>query len=189
MHKLILSGYGGQGMLLCGQLLAYAAMKEGKHITWFPTYGAEVRGGAAYCSVVISEKAIGSPVIHKADIVVACSQPSLDKFHDFIVDGGLLVYHSAIVKNMQKRASINYLGVDFSALAHSVNFPKAVNMAVLGVLSVLLKIKRESVSEALKFKFSDKAALILEANETAVDLGINAARARASNAASGPQNL
>ena len=77
MNKLIISGYGGQGMLLCGQLLAYAFMKEGKYITWFPTYGAEVRGGAAYCSVVISEKAFGSPVVHKADIVVACSLATL----------------------------------------------------------------------------------------------------------------
>jgi len=176
MRKLILSGYGGQGLLLCGQLLAFASMKEGKYITWFPTYGAEVRGGAAYCSVVISEKAVGSPVVHKADIVVACSQPSLDKFHGSIADGGLLVYHSAIVKNIEKRAGVHYLGIDFSALANAIHFPKAANMAVLGALSELLKISRGSVSEALASKFGGKSAQILEMNEAAVDLGIAEAR-------------
>ena len=172
MHKLILSGYGGQGMLLCGQFLAYASMKEGKQITWFPTYGAEVRGGAAYCSVVISEKAVGSPVIHKADIVVACSQPSLDKFHGHVAPGGLMIYHSALVKRIEKRAGINYLGIDFSALAHSIHFAKAANMVVLGVLGKLLGISRSSISEALRFKFGGKSAKIIETNEAAVSLGI-----------------
>ena len=172
MVKLILSGYGGQGMLLCGQLLAYASMKDGKNITWFPTYGAEVRGGAAYCSVVISEKTVGSPVIHKADIIVACSQPSFDKFHSNVTVGGLLVYHSAIVNKIERRSDIHYLGADFTALSHSINFPKAANMVVLGVLSELIKISRESISEALKFKFGGKSAQILETNEMAVNLGI-----------------
>ena len=179
MHKLILSGYGGQGMLLCGQMLAYASMKEGKNITWLPTYGAEVRGGAAYCSVVISERAIGSPVIHKADIVVACSQPSLDKFHGVIKEGGLLVYHSAIVKKIERRADIDYLGVDFTALSNTINFPKAANMIVLGVLSDLMNVGRESVSEALKYKFGGKAAQIIEINEKAVSLGIAEAKRQA----------
>ena len=172
MHKLILSGYGGQGMLLCGQLLAYASMKEGKQITWFPTYGAEVRGGAAYCSVVISEKAVGSPVIHKADTVVACSQPAFDKFHSLVAEGGQMIYHSTIVKNIEKRADINYLGVDFSALAQTIRFPKAANMVALGLLGELLGISRASVSEGLQFKFSGKSAQVIEINEKAVDLGI-----------------
>ena len=172
MHKLILSGYGGQGMLLCGQLLAYASMKEGKQITWFPTYGAEVRGGAAYCSVVISEKAVGSPVIHQVDIVVACSQPSLDKFHGHVAPGGLLIYHSAIVRNIEKRADIDYLGVDFSALAHSIAFPRAANMVALGLLGEQLGISRASMSAALQFKFGGKSARIIEINEKAVGLGI-----------------
>ena len=176
MYKIILSGYGGQGMLLCGQLLAYASMQEGKHVTWFPTYGAEVRGGAAYCSVVISEKTVGSPVIHKADIVVACSQPSLDKFHGAVKNGGLLVYHSAVVKRIDKHSDINYIGVDFSALSNSINFPKSANMVVLGALSELIKVEHKSISEALKFKFGEKSAQILEANEKAVDLGIAEAR-------------
>ena len=176
MYKLILSGYGGQGMLLCGQLLAYASMIEGKHTTWLPTYGAEVRGGAAYCSVVISEKAVGSPVIRDADIIVACSQPSFDKFRGFAADGGLLIYHSAIVKRIEKRADVHYVGVNFSMLSNSINFPKAANMVVLGVLSECIKIGRAAVSEALKFKFGEKSAQILEANETAVDLGIAEAR-------------
>ena len=180
MNKLIISGYGGQGMLLCGQLLAYAFMKEGKYITWFPTYEAEVRGGAAYCSVVISEKTVGSPIVHRADIVVVCSQPSLDKFHGFIVDGGMLVYHSAIVKKIEKRDKVYYIGVDFSALANSINFPKASNMAALGFLGELLGVNRESVSEALKFKFGGKPELILKTNEMAVDLGIVEARKKRS---------
>jgi len=176
MRKLILSGYGGQGMLLCGQLLAYAAMREGKHSTWFPTYGAEVRGGAAYCSVVISDKAVGSPVIHRADILVACSQPSLDKFHGLVADGGLVIYHSAIVKKIDERAGVKYFGADFSALAGSIHFPKAANIVALGFLSELLGIGRASASEALVFKFGGKPEQIIKTNEMAVDLGITEAR-------------
>jgi len=175
MHRLILSGYGGQGMLLCGQLLAYASMTEGKNVTWFPTYGAEVRGGAAYCSVVISEKTVGNPLIRQADIVVACSQPALDKFHSFIVDGGLVLYHSAIVNIREKRDGVTYLGLDFNALANSVNYPKALNMVVLGVLSELIKTGRGAISEALKNKFEGSSGWMLEDNERAVSLGVEEA--------------
>jgi len=171
MLKLILSGYGGQGMLLCGQLLAYASMIEGKEVTWFPTYGAEVRGGAANCSVVISDKPVGSPVIDKADALIACSQPSMDKFHDMVSDGGLVLYHSAIVKNVEKKPGVRYVGVDFSALANTIEFPKAANMVVLGALGSLLNVSETAIAEALKYKFSGMRPGILELNEKAVELG------------------
>jgi len=171
MLKLILSGYGGQGMLLCGQLLAYASMVEGKQVTWFPTYGAEVRGGAANCSVVISDKKVGSPVIDIADILVACSQPSLDKFHGIVAENGLVLYHSAIVKVNEKRPGVGYIGIDFSALANSIDFPKSANMVALGALGALIKVNPESISEAMKNKFGGMRPGILELNEKAAELG------------------
>ncbi len=93
MNKIILAGYGGQGMLLCGQMLAYAAMKDGYHVTWLPSYGPEMRGGAASCSVVISKNPVGSPVVQFADAVIAVSQPAFEKYHDAVKEGGTVLYH------------------------------------------------------------------------------------------------
>ena len=177
MTKLILSGYGGQGMLLCGQLLAYASMLGGKQVTWFPTYGAEVRGGAANCSVVIADRAVGSPVIGVTDILVACSQPSLDKFHPVVDDAGLVIYHSAIVQNVPERSGVRYMGVDFTALAHSIDFPRSANMVVLGVLAEIVGAKRENVSRALMYRFGSMPANVIATNEKAIDLGIAEAKA------------
>ena len=164
-------------MLLCGQLLSYACMLDGKQVTWFPTYGAEVRGGAANCSVVISDKAVGSPVIGITDILVACSQPSLDKFHKTVDAGGLVVYHSAIVRKVEKRSDVTYIGVDFSALANSLHFARSANMVVLGLLAGITGVKREHISQALKHRFENMAANVIETNEKAIDLGIVEAEA------------
>jgi 2-oxoglutarate ferredoxin oxidoreductase subunit gamma len=161
-------------MLLCGQLLAYASMVEGKQVTWFPTYGAEVRGGAANCSVVISDRPVGSPVIDEADILVACSQPSLDRFHKIVSENGLVLYHSAIVDINERKTGVTYIGLDFSAIANSIDFPKSANMVALGALGALIKIAPESISAAMKNKFGSMRAGILELNEKAAGLGRNA---------------
>lgn len=172
MYKIILAGYGGQGMLLCGQLLAYAAMTDGRHVTWFPSYGPEMRGGAAACTVIISEKPVGSPVAQYVDIVAAMSQPALEKYHGAVKDGGTLLYNSALVSVPEKRANIHYLGIDFSHLGTELGNSKAVNMIVLGSLNELLQcVAVSSIHSALVYKFGENNTKLLELNKKALQMG------------------
>ncbi len=175
MNKIILAGYGGQGMLLCGQMLAYAAMKDGYYVTWLPSYGPEMRGGAASCSVVISENPVGSPVVQFADAVIAVSQPAFEKYHDSVKEGGTVLYHSALVTVKEKKPGIKYIGIDYTSLAAELKNPKTANMIVLGSLNEVLKCVRISaLHESLKYKFGDKKPELVEINEQAIEAGIKA---------------
>ncbi len=172
MHKIIFSGYGGQGMLLCGQLLAYAAMQEDKFVTWMPSYGPEMRGGAAYCFVIVSEKQVGSPIIVKADAVVAMNQPSFDKFEQIVAPGGYLVYHSALVTSKHSRTDINYVGIDCSKVANELNNEKVANMVALGALNGLINcVSEDAIVAALKDKFGGKKASLIDINVNAINKG------------------
>ena len=175
MHKMILAGYGGQGMLLGGQILALAAMNDGFNVTWFPSYGPEMRGGAAACSVVVSEKPVGSPVVQFADLVVAMSQPAFDKYNASVANGGILLYNSALVNATEEREGVRYVGIDFSALAAELGNVKAINMIVLGCLNELLQcVSIQSLHGALKEKFGGKSAQLVALNEQAIAMGVAA---------------
>lgn len=177
MHKMILAGYGGQGMLLCGQILAYAAMQDGFHVTWLPSYGPEMRGGAAACSVVVSEKPIGSPVVPFAHLVAAMSQPAFDKYHASVASGGILLYHSALVTVAGRRTDIRYVGINFSHLSAELGNPKAANMIVLGSIDGLLQcVTVSALHAALRYKFGEKKADLLELNEKAIAMGMEAVK-------------
>ena len=175
MHKMILAGYGGQGMLLCGQVLAYAAMKDGYNVTWLPSYGPEMRGGAAACSVVVSKKPVGSPVVQSASLVVAMSQPAFDKYHTSVADGGYLLYHSALITIPEKRDGVNYVGIDFSHLSAELGNPKTASMIVLGSLNEILQcVSTPALHTALEYKFGAKKAGLVELNQKAIAAGIEA---------------
>ncbi|MCL2884248.1 MAG: 2-oxoacid:acceptor oxidoreductase family protein [Oscillospiraceae bacterium] len=177
MKKILLAGYGGQGMLLCGQILAFAAMQEGQHVTWLPSYGPEMRGGAASCMVVISEKPVGSPVIQFADLVAAMSQPAFDKYHASVATGGVLLYHSALVTLSERRGDVRYVGLDFARLAAEAGNPKVSNMLALGSLNVLLPcVGVPALRAALEDKFGKTKAALIEVNEKAIAVGIEAAK-------------
>ncbi|MCL2817085.1 MAG: 2-oxoacid:acceptor oxidoreductase family protein [Clostridiales bacterium] len=175
MKKIILAGYGGQGMLLCGQVLALAAMKDGVNVTWLPSYGPEMRGGAASCAVVVSEKPIGSPVVKYAGLVAVMSQPALEKYHAAVEAGGFLLYNSAIVNIPEKRAGVRYAGVDFSGLTAELGNPKALNMLVLGKLNELMQcVSMPALQAALEEIFGEKGAGLLELNKRAIIMGMGA---------------
>ena len=93
----IFAGFGGQGMLLIGKFMAMACMLDGKHVSWLPSYGPEMRGGTANCSVIVSDEPVASPLVDKADVIVAMNRPSLDKFEDHVKPGGVLVINSSII--------------------------------------------------------------------------------------------
>ncbi|MDR1700556.1 MAG: 2-oxoacid:acceptor oxidoreductase family protein [Lachnoclostridium sp.] len=177
MNKIIIAGYGGQGMLLCGQMLAYAAMKDGYHVTWLPSYGPEMRGGAASCSVVISKNPIGSPVIQFADAVVAVSQPAYEKYRDSVKEGGFLIYHSALVKLRDKKPGVQYIGIDFTELAAELKNPRTANMIVLGSINEVLHcVHVSALFQSIQYKFGIKKAELVKLNEEAVELGIKAVK-------------
>jgi len=174
-NQIIIAGFGGQGVLLIGKMLAYAGMMEGKEVSWLPSYGPEMRGGTANCTVVISDKPVGSPVVKSPDILVVLNRPSLDKFEPFVKKNGLLIVNSSLIDKKAERDDINVLYVPANDLALKCGSPKAANMVALGALigkTDLLKI--ESIQETIKDTFSEKEKLInlnLKAFEEGIKVG------------------
>lgn len=174
LEKIIIAGAGGQGIMLLGKVLAEAAMREDKYVTWLPSYGAEVRGGTAHCMVVISEAEIGSPYVDKADTLIIMNGPSLKKFKDRIQNKGLLIVNSSLagdVKDIGK--SIHILKYPFTDLAVKLGNMRIANMIALGCLISLKKIVDSNsvliVIEAIAPE--DKKGLI-EINQKALKEGM-----------------
>jgi len=177
--KMIFAGYGGQGALLAGQLLSYAAMNEDKHVTWFPSYGPEMRGGAASCSVIISDKVIGSPIIQAADAVIALNQPSFDKFVKMVKPGGFIIYNSSMTDASLKedRDDIRYFGLPLSDMAHELGNLRVANMIALGALNEVEKCAEvDSIINALRLRLGEARAELVELNKVAIEAGKNAVK-------------
>ncbi len=136
-NEIIFAGFGGQGVLLAGKILCIAAMREGKYVSHIPSYGAEMRGGTANCSVVISDEDIASPVIEHPDICVALNTPSLLKFEPRIKKGGILIYNTSLINVKPRRDDIKVLGIDANGISEKNGSSRAANMAALGFLSAL----------------------------------------------------
>jgi 2-oxoglutarate ferredoxin oxidoreductase subunit gamma len=131
-ERIIIAGAGGQGIMLLGKVLALSAMREDKFVTWLPSYGAEVRGGAAYCMVTISDEEIGSPYIEEADILIAMNQPSLEKFKSRLRNKGLLVVNSSLAEIKIPGSKYFILKQPFSDIAAGLGNLKVANMVALG---------------------------------------------------------
>ncbi len=121
--NILISGFGGQGVLFMGKFLAYAGMLEGKEVTWLPSYGPEMRGGTASCSVIISDTPIGSPLVPHPDVLVAMNLPSLDRFESEVVKGGTILYDSALIERSVKRDDVNGVGVPAAKIADDEAIP------------------------------------------------------------------
>ncbi len=132
MEKVIVAGFGGQGVLSLGQMLAYAAMYENMAATWLPSYGPEMRGGTANCSVVIDEKEVASPIIAVPDCLIAMNTPSLFKFQDKVKEGGLVIINSSLISEKCNRDDVRTYYVEANKIAHEVGNDKASNLVVLG---------------------------------------------------------
>jgi len=171
----IFSGFGGQGVLSMGKLLAYAAMKEGKEISWMPSYGPEMRGGTANCMVNISDEPISSPVVTEYDIVVALNQPSLKKFEPQVKKGGILIWESSTIKEGPTRTDIKIYALPAVDKATNVlKDVKVMNMLVLGALmKVRAIVKRETLLEVLKETLPERHHHLIPLNEKAIELGMS----------------
>ena len=132
MEKVIVAGFGGQGVLSLGQMLAYAAMYENMAATWLPSYGPEMRGGTANCSVVIDEKEVASPIIAVPDCLIAMNTPSLFKFQDKVKKGGLVIINSSLISEKCDRDDVKVYYVEANKIAHEVGNDKASNLVILG---------------------------------------------------------
>jgi len=171
-EDVVMAGFGGQGLMFIGKLLAYSGMKEGKHVTWIPSYGPEMRGGTANCTVVISNEEIGSPVASHPHAVIVMNNPSLEFFEPRLQQDGLLLFSSSMVNRPITRKDIKFMAVPATEIAASVGSEKAANMVMLGAYVALTKtVSKESVIAGLKELYEKKNELF-EVNMRAFEEGI-----------------
>lgn len=150
-ETIIMAGFGGQGIMSMGMLLTYAGMLEGKEVTWMPSYGPEMRGGTANCTVVLSTDPIASPVIKKPHTLIAMNRPSLDKFSPMVRENGLILYNESLIKERPKRKDVVVIGLLANDLAEELGEMRTINMIVLGAYLKLKPIvKKESIEASLK---------------------------------------
>ena len=132
--SIVIAGFGGQGVLFAGQLLAYAGMDSGRHVTWIPSYGPEMRGGTANCTVIISDEPVGAPIVSRPDVAIVLNQPSFEKYEPLVKPGGLLVVNSSLITAETTRTDIDAVYVQANRIADEWGTIKMLNMATLGAL-------------------------------------------------------
>lgn len=175
LQEMIFAGFGGQGVLSMGKLLAYAAMKEGKEISWMPSYGPEMRGGTANCMVNVSDLPISSPMVTEYDVVVVLNQPSLKKFEPRVKKGGILIWESSTIKEPPTRTDINVIALPaIDKAANELKNVKVMNMLILGALVKTNPIvKVDSLITALKETLPERHHKLIPLNEKAIALGMS----------------
>lgn len=174
------AGFGGQGVMLTGKLLAEAAMEEGKQVVWLPSYGPEMRGGTAYCTVVIADRPIGSPIVNNPGNLVAMNRPSLEKFAPMIKPGGFCLVNSSLIPISSGRDDIIEVRLACNAIAIELNNPRASNMVALGGIAALVNVcSIDAVEHIIRHEFKSKAKFI-EANVAAMRRGAELALSDAS---------
>ena len=168
----IIAGFGGQGVLLMGQLIAYAGMLDGREVSWMPAYGPEMRGGSANCSVVISDLPIGSPKVEDADVVIAMNRPSMELFEKQIVPGGVMLYNRSLIDSPGARTDFTYLPVTCDAIADSLGNARVADMVMLGALIEKTgAFATDTLVEALRHKLGARKEHLLPLNREAIELG------------------
>jgi 2-oxoglutarate ferredoxin oxidoreductase subunit gamma len=178
-QEIIFSGFGGQGALFAGQLLAYAAMDEGKQVTWIPSYGPEMRGGTAHCIVIVSDEEIGAPIIRNPTAAVVLNIPSMDKYEPLIKPHGFLVVNRSLIPKPAKRTDITVVDVPANDLATELGNVKMANVILLGALLESSPIvSMESVSKALEAHLPEKRKHLAKPNQAALRKGIEIVRAQ-----------
>lgn len=170
LKRIIVAGFGGQGVLLIGQMIAYAAMYGGKEVTWMPTYGPEMRGGTANCTVCVSDGPIASPVVAECDVLVAMNGPSLEKFGPMLAPGGDLYINTTVIKEKVDRDDVNVYYVDTTGIAEEVvGNGKTGNMVMLGaVLRKSEVVDIRMMDQVLEYKMTGKKAALIPANKKAL---------------------
>lgn len=177
-ERIIISGFGGQGVMSAGQLLTYAGMVEDKQVSWLPSYGPEMRGGAANCSVIISESPVGSPIItNDATAAIIMNLPSLDKFEDSLVEDGVLIINSSLIDRKASRGDVRAYYVGANDIANELGNSRVANMVLLGAyLEITKLVKVESVLEAFKKVYGEHREHLIPINKEALQRGAAAVK-------------
>lgn len=172
--RILFAGFGGQGILFAGKFLAYKGLIENKEVSWLPSYGPEMRGGTANCSVIISDEPIGSPIVSDPDVLVVMNLPSLDKYEDAVVSGGKIFVDSSLVSRKVKRTDVDVYYIPATKIAEDNNTPTLANMVITGkLIKELDEIPYEHIEDALKKVVSARHQDMLKFNLTAVEKGYN----------------
>lgn len=174
LKEILIAGFGGQGIMLMGQLIAYGAIYEGLEVSFLPSYGPEMRGGTANCTVVISSERIGSPIRNQFSVLMAMNQASLDKFENRLKPGGVAAYNETLISSPPKRKDIRVVKIPANQIAADMNNPQVANMAAAGGLIPALGISRDSLIKGLSRVLPDYRHHLIPINEAAIDRGMEA---------------
>lgn len=172
-ERIVIAGFGGQGIMALGQLLTFAGMTEDKNVSWLPSYGPEMRGGTANCNVIISTEAVGSPVVTESTAVIVMNRPSLDKFENTIVPGGRLFINSSLVDRESTRDDIEVYYIPANEIANQLGNSRVANMVMLGAfLEVTNVVEKSTILEkAFTAVFGENRAHLLPINKEALERG------------------
>jgi len=170
--EIIIAGFGGQGVLFAGQVLAYAAMDNGKEVTWIPSYGPEMRGGTANCTVVIADEEIGSPIVRNPQAVLAMNQPSLEKYEPLVIENGTLIVNSSLVERAANRVDLQCLMVPANEISESIGDKRLSTIVMVGALLTAIPVLTvESIEKTLRDHLPERHKKLLPLNFEALRAG------------------
>jgi len=177
----IMAGFGGQGLLFSGKVLAHAALIEGKELSWLPSYGPEMRGGTCNCSVIVSDDPVGSPIIAHPNVLMVMNEPSLDKFEDAVAPGGTVFVDSSLISRKVRRTDVEVIYIPATKMATEMEAKSLANMVILGAIVEKLRcVDPGTVGTALRETISARKADLLDLNLKAVEAGRAFMRGKAS---------
>jgi 2-oxoglutarate ferredoxin oxidoreductase subunit gamma len=170
--EIVIAGFGGQGVLFAGQVLAYAAMDNGKEVTWIPSYGPEMRGGTANCTVIIADEEIGSPLVRYPQALIVMNLPSLDKYEQTVAKGGTVIVNSSLIERPIHREDLSSHLVPANEIAESVGDKRMTNVVMVGaLLAVIPVLPIEAIEKALKDHLPERHKKLLPLNYQALRAG------------------
>ena len=171
-YETIMAGFGGQGLLFSGKVLAHAALIDNKELSWLPSYGPEMRGGTCNCSVIVSDDPVGSPIIAHPNVLMVMNEPSLDKFEDLVAPGGTIFVDSSLIARKVRREDVEAVYIPATQMAKDMDAGSLANMVLLGAIAEKLRcVSPETIIDALKETISARKANLLELNIKAVEAG------------------
>lgn len=172
---IVMAGFGGQGLMAIGKMLAKAAMEEGHEVTWMPAYGPEMRGGTANCCVIIDDEPIGTPIVKRNHAAIVMNKQSVDLFEPQLAEGGLIIVNSSLIERKIQRADLRAIYVQANEIAEKEGTPKSANMVMLGAYVAATRVVRpETIEHAIEKSFDGKPK-VAEANVRAFRKGFSAA--------------
>ncbi len=171
-HEIVIAGFGGQGLLFSGKVLAYAGLLEGRELSWLPSYGPEMRGGTANCNVILSDTPVGSPIVDRPNVLMVMNGPSLDKYESTVAPGGMIFVDSTLVTRKVARDDVEVYYVPSTQMANDMGLTGMANMILLGaVIAKTACIKEEGLPDALKKVIPARKADLFDANMQALQAG------------------